>query len=527
MTLRPLASRRTLAINTVSSVATRVLQLTVLVWVNQYLLRHIAPAEYALLPLVMSLLVFGELFRALFAGALGRYIVEADARGDDDGVTRIVSSMLPALAGAAALLALLTVAAIWKIDVLLALEPDQIGNARLMLGLLMGSLCLDLITAPYGQGLYARQRFVLLNGIELAGEVLRASLVFGLLLGLYPSVIWLTIGSTAAGLATLAARIWFTRRLMPAIRWQSGLFCRHTARRLLGFGAWTSVQGLTNLISTTAPALILNRAAAPLDVASFHLGRLPDLQLRRVASAAAIPLQPALTSLQAVRGEAARHELYYRGGRYHLWIILLGAVPLVMFADAIILRYAGAGYAMAAQVLVPLLAVYPLTWASAMFYRIAHAVGRVGAYYVCDLVVQGCTLLALLYLVVGRGLGAPGAALAIAGTTAVLHVVLVWPMGLRLIGGQWTRFWRETLWPGLLPAAAAAGTAWGFRSLVPLETWPRIGAGSVLAGSVYLAVLLAVCLAPPDRDLVQRALKRLRLSRSWPGTSAAVRQAAP
>ena len=526
MNVRPLASRRILAINTASSVGTRVLQLTVLVWVNQYLLRHISAGEYALLPLVMSLLIFGELFRNIFAGALGRFIVEADARRDDAGVTRIVSSMLPALAGAAVFLGALTALTVWQLDRVLALEPDQLGNARLMLSLLMAGLCLDLLTAPFTQGLYVRQRFVVLNAIELGCEILRAAIVFSLLLGVYPSVVWLTVGSVAAGLVNIVLRVLLTRRWVPAIRWDRTQFCRQTARRLLGFGAWTSVQGLTNLIATSAPALILNRAASPVDVASFHLGRLPDLQLRRVATAAATPLQPMLTSLQAVRGEAALHELYYRGGRYHLWIILLAAVPLVLFADAIILLYAGENYAMAAAVLVPLLAVYPLAWASAMFYRIAHAIGRIGAYYVCDLVVQGVTLLALLYAVVVRGLGAPGAALAIAGTSGVLHVVLVWPMGLRLIRGRWSLFLRQTLLPGTVPAVAAAGACLLFRQAVPLDNWWRIGAGSLLAGLVYVAVLLAFCLAPPDRALLARVLTRFRGRSSVPPASE-LREAAP
>ncbi len=510
MTHRPLATRRALAINTFSSLTTRVLQLTVLVWVNQYLLRHIAPAEYALLPLVMSLLIFGELFRTLFAGALARYLVEADARGDDQGVTRIVSSMQPVLTGAALLLAGTAAVAIWQVDRLLELEPAQIGQARLMLGLLLGSMCVDMVAAPYSQGLYIRQRFVVLNGIELGTEALRAAFVFALLLNVSASVVWLPVASVTAGMIGLTIRIAFTRRLLPAARWQRGQADAATVRQLLGFSAWTSVQGLTNLISTTAPALILNRAATPLDVASFHVGRLPDLQLRRLAVAAAVPLQPALTSLQAVRGEGALRELYYRGGRYHLWIILFCVAPLVLFADAIVHLYAGERYNLAAGVLVPLLAVYPLTWASAMFYRIAHAVGKVGAYYACDLVVQLVTLGMLVYLVVMRGLGAPGAALAIAATSGILHVVLIWPMGLRLIHGRWALFWRQTLVPGILPFASACALCAGYRSLWPLDSWAQIALGSFAAAAVYALVLLGFCLAPIDRDLVARATNRLR-----------------
>jgi O-antigen/teichoic acid export membrane protein len=510
MTPRPLTSRRTLTLNTVSSVTTRLLQLTVLVWVNQYLLRHISAEEYALLPLVLSLLVFGELFRIIFAGGLGRFLVEADARGDDAGVTRIVSSMLPVLLAAASVLALLAGLGTWQLDRLLALAPAQLDAGRVMLGLTLGLLCIELAVTPFTQGLYVRQRFVALNVIELSTEVLRALLIFALMIGAYPSVVWLSVGSVVAGLAGMAARITFTRRLVPAIRWHSADFDAATARRLLRFGAWTSVQGLTQFISTTAPALVLNRGASAIDVACFHLGRIPDLQLRRLVSAAAIPLQPALTSLQAVHGEGVLHELYYRGGRYHLWLILLVAAPLLVFADAVILLYAGEHYRSAIPVVMFLVASYPVVWGSAMFYRIAFAVGRVGAYYICDLVVQLAMLAMLLFAVFGLELGAPGAALALAGTSVVLHIVLIWPLGLRLVQGTWDRFIRQTLGPGLLPFGAAAVTCLFFRYLIPLDSWARIGVGSAMGAAVYVGVLLLFCLDATDRALVERATAPFR-----------------
>jgi O-antigen/teichoic acid export membrane protein len=510
MTSRPLSSRRTLAINTASSVTTRLLQLTVLVWVNQYLLRHVETAEYALMPLVLSLLVFGEIFRTVFTGGLGRFIVEADARSDDAGVTRVVSSMMPALVAGAGLLLLATAAAAWQMERLLGLETAHAGLARLMLLLLMGTLCLDLVTSPFSQGLYVRQRFMMLNGIELAGEALRAGLVCALLLGVHPTVLWLAVGSATASVLTLVCRIVLTRRLVPAIRWRVREFHAPTARRLLGFGAWTSVHGLANLVATAAPALLLNRAASPLHVAAFHLGRLPDLQLRRLAAAAAVPMQPALTSLQAVRGEESLHELYYRGGRYHLWIILLAAAPLAVFAVPLMRLYAGETYTLAAYVLIPLVAVYPFSWASAMFYRIAHAVGRVGAYYSCDLVVQLVTLGALAYAVLAAGWGAAGAAAAMAAANGAMHVLLVWPLGLRLVRGSWRRFWRQTLWPGLLPCAGAVAAAGAFHLWRPVQTWTDIGLGTGLATAVYLTLLFGCCLDAVDRELVQRVLRRRR-----------------
>jgi O-antigen/teichoic acid export membrane protein len=225
-----------------------------------------------------------------------------------------------------------------------------------------------------------------------------------------------------------------------------------------------------------------------------------------------------LTSLQAVRGVEALHSLYYRGGRYHLWIILLTAAPLVAFGDVVMHLYAGQQYALAASVMVPLLAIYPLTWASAMYYRIAHAVGRVGAYYACDLVVQLTTLALLFYVVAVRDLGAPGAARAIALSQGLLHVMLVWPLGLRLVAGRWSRFFRETLLPGILPFGAALLAAWIFRQLVQPDRWSELLIGSAVAALVYVVVLLLFCLDANDRELLDRVRQRFRRTLPSEGT---------
>src|SRR5687767_4471689 len=81
--------------NASSSVITRLLQITVFVWVNFHLLRRITPEEYSLFPIVTSLIFFADVFKNIITGGLGRFIVEADSRGDQSGVTRIVSSIFP------------------------------------------------------------------------------------------------------------------------------------------------------------------------------------------------------------------------------------------------------------------------------------------------------------------------------------------------------------------------------------------------------------------------------------------------
>lgn len=517
MSRRPL---RLYVTNVISSTLTRVLQLTVLVWVNQYLLRRIAPEEYSLFPVVMSLLVFAEIFRHIFTGGLARFLVEADARQDHEQVTRITSSMFPVLTGAALVLSLLAAVAIWHIDTILLIAPGYEDDARLMLGLQAFSLCAGLACSPFTVGPYVRQKFVVINGIELATEALRVVILLYLLFNVGAQVRWLVVASSIASLTGLGWRILLTLRMVPAIRFRRALVDWPTARRLLSFGAWTSVEGFVELVAKTAPLLFLNRFSTPVQVASFHVGRVADVQMRRVIAAAAQPAQPALTSLFATGGRTALHDFYYRGGRYLLWMSLILVGPLVILAEPLMLLYAGSEYVAAGFVMLVLLCRYPFVYASSMYYRVSHAMGAIRGYYLTQVAIQltACVLTAVL--VIWMDLGALGAALAISATDALLHVLVIWPLGLRMVDGSWGRFLRSTLLPGLVPFAVSLAACAGAARFIHPHTWTSIGVCTAISVVAYVVTLAGLCLDSTDRDLVRRATDRIRRRRrsGLPGT---------
>jgi hypothetical protein len=164
-------------------------------------------------------------------------------------------------------------------------------------------------------------------------------------------------------------------------------------------------------------------------------------------------------------------------------------------------------------VIFAVLAAYPFLWASAMFYQIAHAIGRVRPYYLCDLAIQMTTVAALVYAVAVKGMGAAGAAMAMGLTHGLLHILLVWPAGLMLVGGTWGQFVRQTLVPGFAPFGVALLACYGLKGVVELNSWLLVGLGTLAAIAAYGAVLLLWCLDAVDRDLAERFAVRIRLMR--------------
>jgi hypothetical protein len=99
-------SKRLVLINTASGILARTINVSVVVWLHQYLLRRITPEEYSLLPLLLSVIVLLPLLASILTAALGRFVLEAYVRGDYRAVTQIVSTAFPMLLGMAFLLLL-------------------------------------------------------------------------------------------------------------------------------------------------------------------------------------------------------------------------------------------------------------------------------------------------------------------------------------------------------------------------------------------------------------------------------------
>src|SRR5947209_3792233 len=64
-----------------------------------FTVRHLGPSEYGLWMLVASLTYYFQLLDLGYGSGLVRHVAEADARGDVDGVNRILSTFVVVYAG--------------------------------------------------------------------------------------------------------------------------------------------------------------------------------------------------------------------------------------------------------------------------------------------------------------------------------------------------------------------------------------------------------------------------------------------
>lgn len=485
-------SKRLVLINSASSLLTRLLSVSVLIWLQQYLLMRITPEEYSLLPVLNSVMMFAPLITTILTSGLGRYVVEAYAKDDDERVTQIVSTMFPILCAAGLIFLAGGWTFAWHIDKILSIDPDRLWDARIMMALLMFTAAIRLPLSPFAMGFFVRQKFVLLNLIGVGMEIFRLSILFTLLFGIGTRVLWVVTASVCSGILGQTINLIISRRLVPALRFRPSHIHWPIARELTSFGGWAFVGRLADTIRTSADAIILNKLATPVDLTCYHIGAMPQRQMHAFSVTISGPLAPALIAIHASGDKKRLRQLYVRGGRLGLWAFLFVAVPLIIFSDHIVTLYVGPAYADASAILALLVAQGILYYGNHLYGMIANAKGKIRLLSL-GLALQNAINLGLtLYLVGSYGMGGVGAALATFITVSLFQIFLFWPAAMRMLQLRFGKWVSETLIPGLSPCIASS-VIWLpiSRNLAP-TSWSILFLAWLSGALVYVVVFFAI-----------------------------------
>lgn len=506
-------SKRLAAINSASSVATRLLNVTILLWVYQFLLKRLPPQEFAVYPVMMALMAFAPLFFSFLTGGVSRYTVDAYALGDHRRVTEIASSMVSALAAFSALF--LTVGIIINVylDDLLTIPPSMINEAQVMLYLLLASFAAQMVLMPLTVGFHVKQQFVLLNLLGIARDLLRIVLVLVFLFVISPRVVWVVVASVMADSVYLLATVLWSRKILPALMIQVDAISWKTAIDLTGFGLWTTLGRLGNMMYTNAATIILNKMGSPFDIVNFYLGATLFRQIQATIGVALLPLQPALTAMNALDDRSRLANTFLRSGRYALWASLAAACPLGIYSVELVQLYLGNGFIGASYVIFLFMVTFPFTQPTALLPMSAMATAKVRAYFSAAFIVQLIGLALMLYWVGEKEMGAAGATASLAIITVGSQLIYFWPLSLRIANVPLRRFARETLLRGYAPALAGSCAWVALKYLVEPASWGSVllcgGAGMV----VYLITLLSSCLDEYERQDLHSILSKLRHKR--------------
>jgi O-antigen/teichoic acid export membrane protein len=429
--------------------------------------------------------------------------------GDHEAASAAFSTSTLLMISASVVLLLVGLLAASHVDRLFVVAPEYVDDARMMMAAVVVSSAIELSLISYSTCFFATQRFVLSNAIALFGDVLRFLLLAGLLFGIGPRVLWVAIAHAVATIVVSLARAIVGRRILPQLRFERVAVHLNLVPALISFGTQDLTVQMSKMLRGVTTIWILNRFAASVDVASFHVGQSVYRQVMQAWVPVRGALSPPLVAMSA-RGEHSRlRQVYYRGGRLGLWLTMAVATPLIVFSDEIIRLFAGETYMLAAGVMSLLLLRLPLEMVNNLFPLIARARGDMKRLAQATLAIEITGVTAVLASVAVLDYGAVGASAASMAVTLVGEALIIWPLALRYTGGSRADSWRKAILPGLGPAVAGSAVWWISSVLFEPASWSAICIAAVPGMLVYVGAVAAL-MFPEDRSDISKFAARIR-----------------
>lgn len=511
MSERVLVSKRVVLINSMSSYAQRLLTLTVFFWVQQYLIRRVPAEELEAMTVVNSLMLYLPLISLLVTSGIGRYVTESFAQADDRRVTQIVSSMVPITMGLTLVMAGAGAVLLWQLDHVLRLDPRFLFDARIMFAILVGTVCLRVAALPFSVGIHVRQKFMQATLMGLLVELVRIGVLMVLLFGVSTRALWLIVAMVPSNLIDIGWGVWYSKRLVPAIKFRLNEFRTHLVRPILSFGGWTLMGRVFAIMRETSGALSLNRFGTPVDVVSYRTGALVETRLWPTILAPLVTAQTAVTSMFATGQEERLKRYFLKASRYIAWCFFLAAFPMVVFRDEIWILYLGPAkareYAAAGTVMTLLLLKALVTFPQPIVAQIALAKAEQRPAQLRVMVIEGLATVATVWFV-AAGRGAAGAAFGTMLVTVALAPLLHWDYGVRLVRSTYGEFLRATLFPSLLPALLATPVWVLLHRVATQDSWFQLFE-SFAAGALVYGAGVWLVLRPEEKSDVARIFRRL------------------
>jgi O-antigen/teichoic acid export membrane protein len=483
-------------------------------FLSPLIVHHLGPSAYGVWTLVTALTAYLGLLDLGVRSAVTRYVARCEGEGNRETGTRVAATALTifaVMAGVAVVAATLlglTAPRVFHI-------PPEYETPTLMVAVLAGAtIGVALVSGALGGILAGLQRFDLLCVVDVAGTLLRAALVLGVI-GAGGGLVALAAAQLTASAAAGGLTAWLGRRVYPELRLRPA-WSRAHARLIVAYGGYAFVAQLASSVIDRAGVIVIGAFLPMTAVAVYGIaGGLIDYA-RALVGGIRVTLAPRASVMEG-RGQAdAVRALALQAVRYCTLLAMSIAAVLALRGATFIGLWMGPDYGAASGPVVAILAVRLLflgaTGAAANVLLGTSHERAVAGVVVAEAVVAVVTMALLV-----PPLGVAGAAWGTAAPTAAA-AILAWPWLLRRALGVRVGRYLASGWG--LPVAALlplAGATWLVERWWPAPSLPVFAVQLALVAPVALAGVWGVGLSATERSRLRQFARE-----HWPrGTPAA------
>jgi O-antigen/teichoic acid export membrane protein len=470
-----------------------------------FTVRHLGASEYGLWMLVASLTYYFQLLDLGYGSGLVRHVADADARGDVDGVNRILSTFVVVYAGLGLAAGIGTIALmLWAVPRFPHLSPEDIRRGQLVLAMIGIRTAVGFPMTVFGAATTARQRFALNNAVAIVVALTNGAVTYAVLATGH-GLLTLVACTSALGLASYGAYAWTARRAFPALRLRPSSFSRGLVRDVTTFSVYLFIIDIAIQIGFNLDNVVVGAALGTSAVAVYAVTlRLADYQ-RQLCNQFNGFLFPIVVRLRASGSVEALQTMLIEGTRIALVLVTGVTIGVIGFGRPLLVRWMGAGFESGAVPLYVLALTGVVLVGQGPLGNILLGTGR---HRLVAFVSLGEAIANLaLSVILVRRFGMLGVAIGTAVPIAIANLFILLPAACRQVRVPLATFL------GLVLPAPLAGALPGIAVCAALRIWvPPASLASILGQGILVGLVYfgAVCLFGFNRDVRARYLSHAR-----------------
>jgi len=327
---RPITTSKRLIHNTLFNVLALVSNALIGFFLIRFFLGQLGEARYGVWVLVGSLYRYRGMLSLGLNGAINRQIPVCLAKGDEQGVAKVISTSLFFYTALGLVLAALSVLLYAKIGDWFAIEPDQIAVAGKLVLIVGLTFAVSSPLQPTTAVLSGLQRYDVINVATLAVLVVRTVLLIVLLLRGYGLLTMGLVFGTSEIVTRLIQQL-FIRRLLPTVVLSRGNIDPALLKEMLFYGTNTFLYAMGGLIVCKAGDLVAGIFLDTSAVSRFSVASAGVLLLSQLLQAFTAAIKPAVSDLDTRAEHATVKEIAFLTQKYSLLVLVpAGAFLIVM-----------------------------------------------------------------------------------------------------------------------------------------------------------------------------------------------------
>jgi membrane protein EpsK len=505
--LFPDAASRRFTINVGSNLGYVVLNTALMLWYIPFLIRHLGVADYGMIPLANSLVMYAVIISGSLETSINRFLAIDLNQANTASANRTFNTAL-ALSLAACGVMLGPMAAVaYVFPVLFNVPPGSEIATRFLFACVGSTMLVAIISGNFGVASVITHRFDLRNIVRALMSLSRIGIV-ALCFLIWPASLWYV--GTAFILSSCIGfigdvLIW--SRLTPDLHIDFRNIDSHRLRALLGLSGWSALNLIGYLLLLQTDLLIVNALFGAEWTGRYGSVQLLPQLVNMIVETIIAVLSPAIMAQYALGNIAGMQQLARRSTKLVGLALALPIGLLCGLGGPLLSLWLGPDFAQLEIVLILLVghlamnsAARPLAYVLTAFNRV-----RLQGLLTLGLGFGNVALAIALALWSGWGVAGVAAAAAIAWTlrnAVFLSAYSAAVMRLRL----WTFY--PLLMVGVL-GTVGVGLAARLSLLLWTEiNWLTLFATAAAVSAAYVSAAYLVGLSRSDRDILRQVLRR-------------------